>query len=396
MKFAGGPFNRKNRPSKPYPEFPLFPHAAGVWAKKIRGRFVYFGPWDDPDAALEKYLKQKDFLHAGQLPPPEADSVTLDELANRFLASKLLASEACEITKRQYFDYRRDCKRLLEILGRKRPVESLQPADFGRLRTALGKGRNATTLANIVIRIRSVFRWGERTMLLSRQPNYGGEFSRPSARALRKALSGNGSKCLTADEILALLDASESHMNLHAMILLGINAALGNTDCAELRLDHIDLKAGVLAFPRPKTGVQRRAMLWPQTVKAIRKAVRLNKTNSPPKKLSDRVFVTRRKEPYMHMTEKGTVVDSIGLQFRRLLVSCGIERRGIGFYALRHTFRTVADETKDFPAIDLVMGHIASDSGAPFAAEMGARYRGRIGDDRLRVIADHVGGWLFG
>ena len=34
---------------KPRPDFPLFAHARGYWAKKVRGRLVYFGKVaDDP------------------------------------------------------------------------------------------------------------------------------------------------------------------------------------------------------------------------------------------------------------------------------------------------------------------------------------------------------------
>lgn len=43
------------KPSKPYPEFPLFAHTAGQWGKKIEGKIKYFGVWDDPEAALRAY-----------------------------------------------------------------------------------------------------------------------------------------------------------------------------------------------------------------------------------------------------------------------------------------------------------------------------------------------------
>ncbi len=43
------------KPCKPYAGYPLFPHAAGVWAKKIDGWLCYFGPWADPDGALLRY-----------------------------------------------------------------------------------------------------------------------------------------------------------------------------------------------------------------------------------------------------------------------------------------------------------------------------------------------------
>ena len=74
--------------------------------------------------------------------------------------------------------------------------------------------------------------------------------------------------------------------------------------------------------------------------------------------------------------------------FGRLLRSpCINGRKGLGFYTLRHTFRTVADEAKDQPAADYIMGHEIP--------HMSTVYRERISDERLKAVTDHVRGWLF-
>jgi integrase len=62
-------------------------------------------------------------------------------------------------------------------------------------------------------------------------------------------------------------------------------------------------------------------------------------------------------------------------------------RKGRNYYTLRHSFRTVADESKDQPAVDFIMGHEVP--------HMSAVYRETISDARLRAVADHVRAWLF-
>jgi hypothetical protein len=85
---------------------------------------------------------------------------------------------------------------------------------------------------------------------------------------------------------------------------------------------------------------------------------------------------------------KANRTDGVSVAFGALLKRLGLHRPGIGFYALRHTFRTVADAARDPVAIDNIMGHADP--------SMGGHYRERIEDSRLLAVADHVRAWLFG
>ncbi len=56
--------------------------------------------------------------------------------------------------------------------------------------------------------------------------------------------------------------------------------------------------------------------------------------------------------------------NGITLEFIRLMERLKLRKRG--FYALRHTFRTVADEIPDARAIDRILGHVSAHISADY------------------------------
>jgi len=380
------------KPEKPYPEFPLFPHATGRWAKKIRGKFHYFGPWDDPDGALRKYLDQKDPLHAGRTPRAPGDGLTVRDLANRFLTAKKRQATAGELAMRTFRDYYSTCARVVECFGRTRLVESLTADDFGALRDAMAKTLGPASRKTEIQKTKAIFNYAYNMDLIDRPIKFGPDFKAPPARVLKKARQQNGTKMFSAAEIRAMLDAALPHIK--AMILLGINAGFGNRDVATLPVSALDLDAGWLEHPRPKTGVDRRCPLWPETVDALR-AVIANRREPKDPADADLVFLTQNGKPWIRLTHTDPDkintagwVDSVTVMVKVLLDKLGLRKPGRNFYALRHTFATIGGESLDQVAVNHIMGHVDS--------TMAGVYREKISDERLRAVANHVRTWLFG
>lgn len=332
--------------------------------------------------ALDLYTAQRDDLFAGRKPRAKAASggPTIADLCNRFLTAKERQRDVGEMTRRTFDDYMAVTDRLVAVFGKARSIADLDADDFATLRDGMAKQWGPTRLGNHIQMIRTVFKFGYDVGLIDKPIRFGPEFKKPSASVLRRHRAKQGERMIEADDLQKLINAAPSQMK--AMILLGVNAGFGNHDVATLPLSAIDLDRGWLDYPRPKTGIPRRVPLWPETIAALRDAIA---TRVIPRHddAADLVFVTTRGRPWI---VRG-IANPVSKAARDLMKAAGVHGPGLGFYTLRHVFRTVADGAKDQVAANALMGHADP--------SMAGIYRERIDDDRLRAVVDHVRAWLF-
>lgn len=384
--------NRPKKPAKPRPDFPLYAHGVGKWAKKVRGKTVYFTKWtDDPKGvtALEMWLEQKDDLIAGRQPRKhDPDTLTVGHLCNHFLTHHEERRDRGEISPRTFQGLHATCANIIKCFGKGRPVSDLTPDDFGKLRSALAETRKAVSLRNEMQRCRSVFRYAYVNGLVDREVQYGSKFDKPELKQVRRerrqAKDEHGLRMFDADELRLILDNAKQP--LRTMVLLAVNCGFGPTDLSRLPMQYVDLEAGLIDYPRPKTEADRICPLWPETIAAIKEWI----PNRPTAKSADNkglLFLTVRGAAFVKVSKNGSPKDAISQELDKVLKRLGIKRKGVGFYALRHTFRTVADAAKDPVATNLIMGHVD--------ASMGAIYREDIATSRLRAVTNHVRQWLF-
>ncbi len=124
---------KRKRPNRPYPGFPLFPHANGQWAAKIGGKLVYFGPWEFPQEALREFREYQDRIYLGS-PEKRNSEPNVRYLCNDFLTAKEAAVERGELSHRTYRDDVETERRLVRFFGPSTRVDALTPAEFSRLR----------------------------------------------------------------------------------------------------------------------------------------------------------------------------------------------------------------------------------------------------------------------
>jgi len=355
---------RKTRSDK----FPLTLHNTGQYCKKIKGKLYYFGT--DKEAALNRYLEQAAYLHAGKLPKPKNTGHTLSikTLCNLYLDHQESRSIIGEIKLRHLYDQASLLRDFVRFVGPNQAVSDISTVDLQNYRKKLIKaGKSPNTVNNRIATAKAMYNWAVDNEIID---------DSPKLRAVKKVTPHKGEKpTFTTHQIRALLEIA--NLQMKAMIWLGLNCGFGCTDCAELKWKNLDLENGRVRFLRGKTGIERNLPLWPETMQALKEI---------PKK-GELVFYTRGGNPWVRAirskeeggNEKYTKDDAVTKEFSKLMKKARIKApKGVGFYTLRRTAATLAANSGDPFAVQKLLGH--SD------IKMASTYVQNISEQTDRVI----------
>ena len=269
-------------PKKPYTDFPLSAHSRGFWYKTIDGKMHYFGRWgrmvdkkfvrfegEGYEAEWKKskalYESQSDDFKTGTIrtmdKPNDGGKVTVAVLCFKFMRERQKDLEAKKIGQPMLKEYMSLCQTILAVFGEGKLVESLGPADFQTLRREFESRLGANRLANTITWTKTIFAFAYDMELIEKPirclSRTNKIFQPPTKREKRREEAAKPKKLLTPAQCKLLINTAPAP--LKAWILLGLNAGFGPMDCAQLPVDRIDFKNKLIDWPRPKTGIDRRA-----------------------------------------------------------------------------------------------------------------------------------------
>ena len=347
----------------------IYWHKRGYWCKSYRGKKLNLGKGSRREAEHRlKVIQARDTLNQ----PEEVDTegLTVEGLVTLFLESRKAERERGDIGRLTYRTTVKRSRFLAEQLGH-RKVDSLKGYDFTRLRNSMSPSLMPSTINEYISKIRQVFVWGSENELC-KLPKFG-SLKRVSNSEIRKAKPTAGSRIFSHTDCLSLLEESKSNLTMRCFILLGLNAAMDGSSIGLLESKNIS--GDWLRQMRPKTGVERIAFLWPETLDAIKQA----ETHA-----GGAMFRTR----FGNSWATGETGGSVGKMFSIIRNRAGCESVA-GFHGLRRTLATVANQlpVKD-STIRKVMAHADRDM-------LHAAYVQGIDEAAIRKCCEGVRVWLF-
>jgi integrase len=207
---------------------------------------------------------------------------------------------------------------------------------------------------------------------------------KPPARRMRAHRASQPEKYWEAEEIRKIVACSPQPMK--SFVLLGINCAFNPSDCGTLPLEAIDFEGGWIDYTRPKTAFPRKAKLWPETIESIQEWLSVRPETLEYEHLT---FVTKYRNPW-HRENSAVKHSAVSTSFAKICEKNKIARKGRSFGALRHTFKTRAEDI-DAVAAKYVCGH-ASTTDAESIEEIYRQFK-RFDPQRFIRVADAMHDW---
>lgn len=355
----------------------------------INGTQHYLGK--DRSAAIRQWERHRPFVRQG-LPIPKVydGGITLGELCSRYIAAKQRDYERGALTYASVRTIFQATNRLLKFFGENCLVVTMGPDHFSRAAEEILKTRTSVGLANEIRYWRGVFSWGRTNGFLFQVPTYGDAFKieRKAERLKRENRNRKEQgklatlKTFDRDEILRMLEVADPVVS--AWIWLGINCALGQHDIALLTESEFEVTDDGVWYSdcRLKTGIPRESFVWDETFEAVNDAYKC-RPDAAREEHECRIFLTNK--GYLWVTPSSST--HFRKSFSQTMRAAKCEVRQRGFYALRHTFRTVAEQIGDMNAARIVMGHALTG--------MEEFYVHEFSRERIQKVCMHVREWLF-
>ena len=199
-----------------------------------------------------------------------------------------------------------------------------------------------------------------------------------------KAKVGHGRKQdrtpLTPRQIGSLLKACDPVDK--AIVMLGLNCGLGNTDIATLQLADVDLEAGTISNNRRKTDSARDFALWPETATCLKAYLKKHRGKHPrTEDIAKLFFIGHKGMPMVWdvVNDDGRIkrIDAVKNRWDRLCDRAGVDLPyGAGFYILRHTYATMIGQlSHDLREVQAAMGHLTIQQQQTYRHDMGEKAR---------------------